>query len=248
MFAKYDNQEAGNPPFPPDARDWPSEFLVGHENLASGLPTPTAAASRELVPDLIARVTAEAEHPVVLYAVAPLTNVAAALREHPDLVDDLDRIVIMGGAVDAPGNVEGTEAEWNLWIDVSAASAVIESGARITLVPLDATNDVPVPSDHKRALDEANQSDAVVYLSGLLDVFPSATSDFYFMWDELAASVASGEPLTRTEEKRIDVVTGGPDDGRTVVVPDGPEISVAVGVDDPGGFHSIFVSVLSQGP
>jgi inosine-uridine nucleoside N-ribohydrolase len=224
---------------------WPPEFLAGQENLTSGLPEPSAAPSGESVPDLIARVTADADHPVVLYAVAPLTNVARALEEHPSLASDLERIVIMGGAVNVSGNVQGTNSEWNVWIDVPAASAVFTSGAPITLVPLDAANDVPVPSDHRRVLSEANQTDAIVYLSGLLDLFPSATSDFYFMWDELAASVASGEPTVTTEPMTIAVVVGGDDDGRTLVTDGGHEIEVSTGVDAPGTFYAIFVSVLS---
>ena len=247
MFDREDIPVACNPEVPSDARSWPSEFLVGHESLMTGLPTSSAAPSSETVPDLIARVTAEATRPVVLYAVAPLTNVARTLKEHPDLVADLDRIVIMGGAVGAPGNVEGANAEWNVWIDVPSAAAVIGSDAQITLVPLDATSYVPVPDGHQEALGAASQTDAVIYLSGLLDIFPSATSDFYFMWDELAASVAAGEPVTGIEMIPVVVVVGGSDDGRTVAADDGHVITVAVGVDHPDAFHDNFVSVLSLG-
>ncbi len=250
ILAMFDQEEipvACDAEVPPDARPWPSEFLTGHENLTNGLPTSTASPSSESVPDLIARVTAEASRPVVLYAVAPLTNVARALQKHPDLVADLEGIVIMGGALGAPGNVEGANAEWNFWIDVPAAAAVIASDAQITLVPLDATSYVPVPDDHQQALSEANQTGAVAYLSGLLDIFPSATSDFYFMWDELAASVASGEPVAGIEMIPVVVVVGGSDDGRTVPADEGHMITVAVGVEHPDAFHDNFVSVLSGG-
>jgi hypothetical protein len=68
------------------------------------------------------------------------------------------------------------------------------------------------------------------------------------MWDELAASVASGEPVTGIEMIPVIVVVGGSDDGRTVPADDGHMIAVAVGVDRPDAFHDNFVSVLSKTP
>jgi purine nucleosidase len=82
---------------------------------------------------LIAEVVAESDRPVTLLAVALLTNVARALDRHPDLVDELDQIVIMGGAVDVFGNVGslgGSDAEWNIFVDVALAAWVFASGRR----------------------------------------------------------------------------------------------------------------------
>ena len=62
-------------------------------------------------------------------------------------------MVVMGGAVSVPGNVhldgapEPLAAEWNLYVDPSAAAAVVSSGAPMTLVGLDATNQVPVTEE-----------------------------------------------------------------------------------------------------
>ena len=68
------------------------------------------------------------------------------------------------------------------------------------------------------------------------------------MWDELAASVVSGEPTVAVETMTIAVVVGGGDDGRTVETDDGHEIEVATRVEDPDAFYGIFVSVLSSVP
>lgn len=229
---------------PGHARVWPSEFLEGHENLSDGLPDSTVGVSQERASDMIARTVNEADRSVVIYAVAPLTNVARAFNDHPDLATNVERIVIMGGAVNVPGNVEGANAEWNLWIDVPAAAAVISSGVPVTLVPLDATNFVPVPSWYQQALGEAKQSDAIVYLGRILGLFPAATSGFYFMWDELAASVAAGETHTTTQEMSIVVTEGGPDDGRTTSAGKNP-VSVVINVDDPDAFYANFLSTLA---
>ena len=72
-------------------------------------------------------------------------DTAELLHAHPELGRRLTRIVAIGGAVGVPGNVDpGHEhAEFNVWIDSLAARDVLASGVPVTLVPLDATNDVP---------------------------------------------------------------------------------------------------------
>lgn len=248
MFDQEDVPVACDADVPDGARAWPEEFLAGHENLTFGLPESTATPSDLAAPDLIAKAAAGADRPVVLYAVAPLTNVATALERHPDLAGDLERIVIMGGAVDAPGNTFDANAEWNVWIDVPAAADVIASGVPVTLVPLDATNFVPVPSYYQWLLDEAEQSDAIVYLGRMVRTFPAVTSGFYQFWDELAASVAAGDHHVSTEEMTIVVVEGGTDDGRTARDDGGYGATVAVAVPEPDAFYADFLGTLAGSP
>jgi pyrimidine-specific ribonucleoside hydrolase len=247
MFGREEIPVACDPETPSHARSWPPQFLEGHENLSLGLPVSTVTASDERASDLIARTAMEAGRPVVIYAVAPLTNVARAFHDHPDLANAVERIVIMGGAVDVPGNVGVPDAEWNLWIDVAAAAAVIGSGVPVTLVPLDATNFVPIPRWYQRALSEAKQTDAIVYLDRMVRLFPAVTSGFFFMWDELAASVAAGETYTTTKEMSVLVVEGGPNDGKTASG-EGNQVTVAIGVDDPDAFYANFLSTLAGSP
>ena len=247
MFGQEEIPVACDPETPGHARSWPSEFLQGHENLSFGLPASTVVVSDERASDMIARTAKEAGRPVVIYAVAPLTNVARAFDTHPDLADVVERIVIMGGAVDVSGNVEGANAEWNLWIDVPAAAAVIGSGVPVTLIPLDATNFVPIPTWYQTALNEAQQSDAIVYLDRMVGLFPAVTSGFYSMWDELAATVAAGETYTTTQQMSIIVVQGGPDDGNTTTGDANP-VTVATSVDDPDAFYANFLTTLAGSP
>ncbi len=239
---------ACDPEVPVGARAWPTEFLSAHENLRFGLPDPTAAPSTLSAPDLIAQAAAASNRPVVIWAVGPLTNVARALQRHPDLADDIDRIVIMGGAVDVDGNVEGTKAEWNLWIDVAAAADVVDSGIPVVLVPLDATNDVPVPTWYRTILEGSEQSPAIIHLTRMVRIFPSVTSGFYHLWDELAAVVVVEPDLVVLEEMAIEVVEGGPDDGRTIRRTDGAAIHVATGVPEPNAFYSEFLGTLAGAP
>ncbi len=74
-----------------------------------------------------------------IVALGPLTNVAAALRREPALADQIHQVVMMGGAVSAPGNVTPA-AEFNIYYDPEAARMVLRSPLTKTLVPLDVTS------------------------------------------------------------------------------------------------------------
>ncbi len=105
------------------------------------LPVPPSrrrAASDDAVRFLIETFRA-ATDPVALVAVAPLSNIAAALALDPGFASRVPELVVMGGA-HALGNVTPS-AEFNIWGDPEAAAMVFAAGfARITLVPLDATH------------------------------------------------------------------------------------------------------------
>jgi inosine-uridine nucleoside N-ribohydrolase len=56
-------------------------------------------------------------------------------------------VVVAGGAVFVPGNVEQV-AEFNFYRDAPAAKEVMQSGRRMTLVPLDVTQRVMLDASH----------------------------------------------------------------------------------------------------
>jgi inosine-uridine nucleoside N-ribohydrolase len=90
--------------------------------------------------------------PAVL-ELAPMTNLASVLKANRAVAARLHRIVAMGGAVHVDGNApDQPRAEINVWSDPVAARAVLRSGAPVTLLPLDVTNQVPVTTFVARAL------------------------------------------------------------------------------------------------
>jgi inosine-uridine nucleoside N-ribohydrolase len=78
---------------------------------------------------------------LVVVALAPLTNLAVAVERDLARLRRVGRIVIMGGAVAAPGNVTPV-AEYNFYVDPEAAATVLEAGLPLELVPLDVTRQV----------------------------------------------------------------------------------------------------------
>ena len=75
---------------------------------------------------------------ITLVALGPLTNLALAIRLEPRIIPAFREVIIMGGAINHPGN-QTPQAEFNIACDPHAAHIVFHSGAPLTLVPLDVT-------------------------------------------------------------------------------------------------------------
>jgi len=71
-----------------------------------------------------------------IIAQAPLTNLAFALLEDPELPRKVERLWIMGGANNSLGNITPA-AEFNFYVDPEAAHVVLQAGFNVTLVPWD---------------------------------------------------------------------------------------------------------------
>ena len=78
---------------------------------------------------------------VTIVATGPLTNIAAALQQQPDLASLIGHLIILGGTLAGPGNVTAA-AEFNIYCDAEAARAVFRSPVTKTLIPIDVTSRV----------------------------------------------------------------------------------------------------------
>jgi len=76
-----------------------------------------------------------------LVAVGPLTNVALALEKEPNLPELLKQLIVMGGAVDEPGNVTPL-AEANFFNDPHAVDRLLARDWPMVIVGLDVTHKV----------------------------------------------------------------------------------------------------------
>ncbi|MFN8374180.1 MAG: nucleoside hydrolase [Anaerolineae bacterium] len=198
--------------------------------------------------ELLSEQLTAADVPVTLVTLGPLTNVAQAFQAEPTLIDHLERIYIMGGAVTVPGNLytDNTTAEWNIYVDPLAASLVFESGAPLTLVGLDATNQTPMTMDfyNRIAEDRTTPAAEFVYqtMTANLDGIRAGWMSF---WDPLAAAAASDPSIITLEAHSLIVVTEeGAESGRTMSDASGSPVDVAVGADAPA-FESLFLDVLN---
>jgi inosine-uridine nucleoside N-ribohydrolase len=190
--------------------------------------------------DLLGSTLGSSPTKVTMLTLGPLTNVAEALRQSPELADRIDATYVMGGAVGVDGNVgvSGVEidnqfAEWNVYVDPLAATLVLEADVRVTLVPLDATNHAPVSVafvDHLAADSDTPQAKFVSDV--LTQMHDAVASGTYYFWDPFAAAVLVDESLTSFESASLSVVTNeGPESGRITVAAAGPQTRYATSAD-----------------
>ena len=70
---------------------------------------------------------------ILIITLGPLTNLAMAVRKAPDIISNVSRVVVMGGAGCTNGNVTPA-AEYNIWLDPEAARIVFLSGLPIEMI------------------------------------------------------------------------------------------------------------------
>lgn len=78
---------------------------------------------------------------VTLVPTGPMTNIAAAIQRDPAILDAVDRVVSMGGAMREGGN-RSPSAEFNVLVDPHAAQIVYHCGRPVTAMGLDVTHQV----------------------------------------------------------------------------------------------------------
>jgi purine nucleosidase len=93
---------------------------------------------------------------VTVVATGPLSNVAAALQQQPDLAATIGHLIIVGGTLAGPGNVTAA-AEFNIYSDADAARAVFRSNVTKTLIPIDVTRRLTMSFD---LLDKVSRGDS----------------------------------------------------------------------------------------
>ncbi|CAN6548128.1 unnamed protein product [Malus baccata var. baccata] len=159
--------------------------------------------------------------PITVFLIGAHTNFALFLMSNPHLKKNVEHIYVMGGGVRSknptgcctenstscvprqcgdPGNVftdytSNPYAEFNFLGDPFAAYQVIHSGIPVTLVPLDATNTIPISQNFFDAFEKSQNTYEAQYIFQSLKMardtwFDDQFYTSYFMWDSFTAGVA----------------------------------------------------------
>ena len=115
----------------------PGRVTTVHGNDGLGGLSKTPKASPDPLPawERIYETAVQEKGNLEILALGPLTNLALALRKHPDLKSLVKNLVIMGGSAKS-GNVT-EQAEFNAWVDPDACDEVLHSGIPLLLCGLD---------------------------------------------------------------------------------------------------------------
>jgi inosine-uridine nucleoside N-ribohydrolase len=148
---------------------------------------------------------------VTILEIAPMTNLALALRLKPEIETKIRRVVFMGGSTDAPGNTTAA-AEFNFWFDPEAASAVLRS--RIpekVMFGLDICNLAPLNKAGFDQVAAAATPIARLFREDLGNRYPGFLKNpeaRAYLWDALAAAyLLDPGSVTASETRYLDVET-----------------------------------------
>jgi inosine-uridine nucleoside N-ribohydrolase len=191
---------------------------------------------------------------ITFLVLGPVTNIALAIRQEPDIVEDIGEIIFMGGAFDVPGNVTPA-AEFNWWFDPEAARAVLREDIDMTIVPLDVTNTVQFSgSEYERIVNEDVASTPVteMFRDRFADQYEEDPDFQANIWDTITVAVLL-EPsvIAESEEVMVDMdIQFGPNYGRSMAyrrnAPVGLETATIVQRLDNGAFWDFYIDLMTR--
>lgn len=191
-------------------------YVHGADGLGNlGLPASDRAVERRHAVELLRQMLTDAEEPVTIVALAPLTNLALLLRMYPAVVERIARVVFMGGSASV-GNASPV-AEFNVWHDPEAAAIVTSSGLELTMYGLDVFHQVVVDAGDVARL--ADSADPVAQAVGRLLGYQGQPEEpaLRLIGDAGAVCALVAPQLMRTERWPMRVELTGLSRGQTVV-------------------------------
>lgn len=193
-------------------------------------------------------------HEVTIYAAGPLTNIALAISIDPEFAQLTQGIVIMGGSLaprtDDPEFATHPRHEFNFWFDPEAAHIVLRAAwPRVDLTPVDISV--------KTLFSKEMMADIARSPSPSAQYVAKYTTEYHYLWDELAAA-AWLDPKIITSERvlYVDVdLTRGPNYGDTLTWTDANRpkdrqlrtVHVHEDLDAPR-FYKMFVDLMKAQP
>lgn len=116
---------------------------------------------------------------ITVVTCGPMTNLAMALRLEPKIKENIEEIVLMGGAYTF-GNVSPA-AEFNIIADAEAAYVCFTAGLPITMMGLDVTRKVQVLPEVVERMDKISNKAAEMFVN-LMKFFNKSQKEV-FGWD-----------------------------------------------------------------
>lgn len=200
-----------------------ASFVHGADGFGdTGFLPATRRAGDEHAAAAIVRLAREQPGRLTLVALAPLTNLALALRLDPQLPSRIARLVIMGGAVTGRGNTHQVPAEFNIGFDPESAHIVFSEWPAFDLIDWEACVRHAMDFERFDALVASGDTRGAFYaaISRKARAFNQANGRHgMIMADALAMAIAlEPEIIRRAERHHVAIeLTGASTRGATVV-------------------------------
>lgn len=161
----------------------PADYVHGQSGVQGlRLPSLQSPAGDGHAVDFIIRTVRDHPEPVTIICIGPMTNLAMALQQAPDIAEHIARVVAMIGCV---GDIRATipqpplgdypiqgnmspHGEFNAWTDPDAAAIVFGAIKQIVMFPLDITHQTLLTQARRDAL-RAIGGDFGVNIAHMLD-------------------------------------------------------------------------------
>ena len=130
-----------------------AEWVHGTDGLG-GVPFPEPSKTEEDLDavSFLKQSILSSDEKVTLCVLGPMTNIGKALIEKPEISENIEQIIFMGGS--ATGGNTTPAAEFNILVDPDAAEVVLHSGIRLVMMGLDVTHQAISTSDRIQNISE----------------------------------------------------------------------------------------------
>ena len=187
-----------------------AEYVHGSDGIGNlNLPQPIINAINEDYIEILKDIIDENPNELILITLGPLTNIAKLIKKHPNTVEKLKEIIIMGGAFFVPGNVT-EHAEFNIFVDAEAANIVMKHSVQKFFFGLDVTTKHHFKDEFLSELQKKNTDNKrFLYIEHLLKFLLSlpGRNRYCFLHDPIALLYAIDKTIYKIKEFPIKVLT-----------------------------------------
>lgn len=145
---------------------------------------------------------------ISIVVIGPHTNIAQAFLKDPELPTLVKQLIIMGGAIEVPGN-KNRVGEFNIFIDPDAADIVFRADVKKVLITLDSSNHISLSLEDFEGLSGSKLYHPIIqmmkpYISGIMEFEHTFGA---LMYDPLAAYYLINPDAYETELMDIKIET-----------------------------------------
>ena len=207
-----------------------AQHFHGSSGITRRLPQPVTKPAAARAVDFLAQQLSDHSGETTLVAIGPLTNLARLERRHPGSLSLAASLVIMGGAVDTPGNIT-PYAEFNFHCDPLAAQEVLNAGVPLTLVDLAACRQVSITRETALGLKATNPVGQLA-LEIVQNWFKADDRrETMLFYDQIAMVAAFHPEVLTTRQVTLSMETEGAEAGASKVTAHHGPVALADKVD-----------------